>query len=248
MVRGKVNWTQRPGDGPATAVDGSWPNGHVNGAQHENGRTQHRVRVLIVENHQLVSEALSAMLGEEPDINVVGTAASTAESMARLGAFNPEIVLIDYHLANGTGVAAAEAMRAINPNIRIIFVSRSDGDVVRLQALEAGASGFVHKSKAATDMVAAIRAVAKGYTLFTPQEVSRLLGMRRRMASVEPLTVRETQVLRLLAAGRASRDMADQLGITYATVRVHLRSIEQKLGAHTKVEALARARDLGLID
>lgn len=245
---GTVDWTPGRGDGLATGVDRTRPEPHLNEAVHANGRTQHRVRVLIVENHQLVSEALSAMLSEEPDIYVVGTAASTAESMAQLGAFNPDIVLIDYHLTDGTGVTAAEAMRAINPNIRIIFISRSDGDVVRLQALEAGASGFVHKSKAATEMVTAIRAVAKGYTLFTPQEVSHLLGMRRRMASVEPLTVRETQVLRLLASGRASRDMATQLGITYATVRVHLRSIEQKLGAHTKVEALARARELGLVD
>lgn len=209
---------------------------------------QRRIRVLIVENHQLVSEAMSSLLGDQPDLNVVGTAASTAEAIARLSAFSPDVVLIDYHLADGTGVQTAEALRRLSPSIRIIFVSRSDGEAVRLQALEVGASGFVHKSKAAAEIVSAIRAVASGHTLFTPDEVSSLLSLRRQLAQFEPLTQRELEVLQHLRAGKASRDIGEQLGIAYATVRVHVRAIERKLGAHTKLGALARARELGLLD
>ena len=207
-----------------------------------------RVRVLIVDNHRLVSEALSAMLADQPDIHVVGSASSRAEAMARVTAFSPDVAIVDYHLADGTGVAVAEALRALSPDIRILFISRSDGDMVRLQALEAGASGFIHKSRAATDIVSAIRTVASGRVLFTPEEMSSLLSLRRQLSKLEPLTDREMDVLRLLRSGRDSRDIAKDLGMAYATLRVHLRAIEQKLGAHDKIGALTRARELGLID
>ena len=207
-----------------------------------------RVRVLIVDNHQLVSEALSAMLADQPDIHVVGSASSRAEAMARVTAFSPDVAIVDYHLADGTGVPVAEALRALSPDIRILFISRSDGDMVRLQALEAGASGFIHKSRAATDIVSAIRTVASGRVLFTPEEMSSLLSLRRQLSKLEPLTDREMDVLRLLRSGRDSRDIAKDLGMAYATLRVHLRAIEQKLGAHDKIGALTRARELGLVD
>jgi len=207
-----------------------------------------RVRVLIVDNHRLVSEALSAMLADQPDIHVVGSASSRAEAMARVTAFSPDVAIVDYHLADGTGVPVAEALRALSPDIRILFISRSDGDMVRLQALEAGASGFIHKSRAATDIVSAIRTVASGRVLFTPEEMSSLLSLRRQLSKLEPLTDREMDVLRLLRSGRDSRDIAKDLGMAYATLRVHLRAIEQKLGAHDKIGALTRARELGLID
>ena len=207
-----------------------------------------RVRVLIVDNHRLVSEALSAMLADQPDIHVVGSASSRAEAMARVTAFSPDVAIVDYHLADGTGVPVAEALRALSPDIRILFISRSDGDMVRLQALEAGASGFIHKSRAATDIVSAIRTVASGRVLFTPEEMSSLLSLRRQLSKLEPLTDREMDVLRLLRSGRDSRDIANDLGMAYATLRVHLRAIEQKLGAHDKLGALTRARELGLVD
>lgn len=211
--------------------------------------TLRRVRVLIVENHLMVSEAMAAMLDEQPDMHVVGTAASTAEAMARVNAFSPDVVLIDYHLNDGeNGVAVAQALRELNPEVRTIFVSRSDGDPIRLRALEAGARGFVHKSKTGTEIVAAIRAVASGCTLFTPNEVAGLLSLRRAVSAFQGLTNREMEVLRLVRSGNTSRNVAEQLGISYATVRVHLRAIEYKLGAHNKLEALARARELGLLD
>ncbi len=208
---------------------------------------QRQVRVLIVENHQMVSEALSAMLDDQPDMHVVGTAASTAEATARLSAFSPDIVLIDYYLDDDTGVAVAEALRQIKPDIRTIFVSRGDCDSVRLRALEAGAMAFIHKSETAAAIVAAIRAVASGYTLFTPAEIASLLSLRRQVTHLDGLTNREMEVLRLIQSGNSNRDISGHLGISYATVRVHLRAIESKLGAHNKLEALARARERGLI-
>ena len=209
---------------------------------------ERRVRVLIVENHQLVSEAMSALLSEQPNIYVVGIAATSAEAVARLMAFSPDVVLIDYHLAEGTGIAVAQALRALQPKIKIIFVSRSDGDVVKLQALEAGASGFIHKSKAAEEIVAAVRVVANGSMLFTTEELASLFAMRRQLAQFEGLTDRELEVLKLIRLGHSSRDIAQRLGIAYATVRSHVRALERKLGAHDKVALLARARELGVAD
>lgn len=204
--------------------------------------------MLIVENHEVVSDALSAMLRDHPDMHVVGTAASVAEASARLSAFRPDVVIIDYHLVDGTGVEVAAAVRALNPAIRTIFVSRSDGEAIRLRALEAGAMGFIHKSQAAADIVDAIRTVAGGHTLFTPAEVASLLSLRRHVSTFEGLTKREVEVLHRIRSGNSNRQIAEQLGIAYATVRVHLRAIESKLGAHNKLEALARARELGVLD
>ncbi|HET7465457.1 MAG TPA: response regulator transcription factor [Candidatus Dormibacteraeota bacterium] len=212
------------------------------------GAGERRVRVLIVENHQVVSEAMSALLSEQPNLYVVGTAATGAEAVARLQAFSPDVVLIDYHLAEGTGIAVAEALRALQPKIKIIFVSRSDGAAVKLQALEAGASGFIHKSKAADDIVAAVRTVAGGSMLFTTEELASLFALRRQLAQLEGLTDREVDVLRLIRLGHGSRDIAQKLGIAYATVRSHVRALERKLGAHDKVALLARARELGVAD
>jgi DNA-binding NarL/FixJ family response regulator len=209
---------------------------------------ERRVRVLIVENHRLVSEAMSALLDQQPSMHVVGTASTKAEAIARLIAFAPDVVLIDYHLDDGTGITVAEGLRAVNPEIRMIFVSRSDGGPVRLRALEAGASGFLHKSRAAEEIVTAIQAVAKGRVLFSTDELSSLLALRRQLANSDSLTHREVEVLRLLRSGHASREIARRLGIAYATVRAHIRAIERKLGAHDKLDALARAREQGVVD
>jgi two-component system, NarL family, nitrate/nitrite response regulator NarL len=204
-----------------------------------------RVRVLIIEDHQPLSDALSSLLQDQPDLHVVGTATSSAEAVARVSAFSPEVVVIDFHLGDYT---LPQALRQLAPNVHTIFVSRSDGDAARLQALESGASAFIYRSSPATDVVAAIRAVARGCSLFSPLEVSRLLGWRRQLDSSERLTERETEVLHLMAAGRSSRQIAEQLGISYATVRGHVRAIERKLDTHSKLGAITRAREIGLVE
>jgi DNA-binding NarL/FixJ family response regulator len=207
------------------------------------------IRVLIVEDHQIVADGLTALLNDQADMSVVGNVASVAESAAAAAELMPDVVLLDFRLNDGTGADAAAAIRRVAPQSKHIFLTREDSDVARFAALESGASGFIHKSKAAGEVVSAIRTVASGGTLITPSSIATLLNRRRHSETQrESLTAREKEVLRLMADGQSSRDIASQLGISYATVRTHIRSLGAKLGVHSKVQAIVKARDLALID
>jgi len=208
-----------------------------------------QVRVLIVEDHQIVADGLTALLNDQKDMTVVGQVGSVAESAAKAGELQPDIVLLDFRLNDGTGADAAQAIRRVAPNAKHIFLTREDSDVARFAALESGASGFIHKSRAAGEVVEAIRKVAAGGTLITPNAIAALINRRRQTdGQRESLTAREKEVLRLMAEGLSSRDIAAKLGISYATVRTHIRSLDAKLGVHSKVQAIVKARELALID
>jgi DNA-binding NarL/FixJ family response regulator len=205
--------------------------------------------VLIVEDHQIVADGLTALLNGQKDMTVVGNVGSVAESAAKAAETVPDIVLLDFRLTDGTGADAAAAIRRVAPNAKHIFLTREDTDVARFAALESGASGFIHKSRAAAEVVDAIRTVAGGGTLITPSAIATLINRRRQMdGQRESLTAREKEVLRLMAEGVSSRDIASKLGISYATVRTHIRSLDAKLGVHSKVQAIVKARELALID
>lgn len=207
------------------------------------------VRVLIVEDHQIVADGLRALLNDQKDMTVVGIVGSVGESAASASELQPDIVLLDFRLNDGTGADAAAAIRRVAPNAKHIFLTREDSDVARFAALESGASGFIHKSRAAGEVVDAIRKVAAGGTLITPSAIAALINRRRQTDSQrESLTAREKEVLRLMAEGTSSRDIASKLGISYATVRTHIRSLDAKLGVHSKVQAIVKARELALID
>ena len=211
--------------------------------------SESQIRVLIVEDHQVVAEGLSALLNDQPDMTVVGKAASVVDSVARAHELKPDIALIDFRLTDGTGADAGIGIRQVRPETKLIFLTREDSDAARFAAIEAGASAFIHKSQAATEVVDAIRTVAAGGTLFTPRTIATLLNRRREMDSqLESLTPREKEVLRLMAEGTSSRDIGARLGISYATVRTHIRSLGSKLGVHSKLEAIVKARELALIE
>jgi DNA-binding NarL/FixJ family response regulator len=208
-----------------------------------------QIRILIVEDHQVVADGLSALLNDQPDMTVVGKAASVVESVARAQELKPDIALVDFRLTDGTGADAGLGIRQVRPETKLIFLTREDSDAARFAAIEAGASGFIHKSQAAAEVVDAIRTVASGGTLFTPRTIATLLNKRRTMDSqLESLTPREKEVLRLMAEGKSSRDIGARLGISYTTVRTHIRSLGSKLGVHSKLEAVVKARELALIE
>jgi two-component system response regulator DevR len=208
-----------------------------------------RTRVLIVEDHQVVAEGLAALINDQKDMAVVGSAGSVAESVARAAELQPDLVLVDFRLTDGTGADAAMGIRQIRPDTKLIFLTREDSDAARFAAIEAGASAFIHKSRAAQEVVEAIRTVAQGGSLFTPRTIAQLLNTRREVETqLERLTAREKEVLRMMAEGTSSRDIAKKLGISYTTVRTHIRSLGSKLGVHSKLEAIVKARELALVE
>jgi len=208
----------------------------------------HATRVVIVENHQLVSESLSLLLDGQKDMEVVGSATSVAEAAALPRQLAPDVVVMDFHLDDGTGRDAAIAMRHSFPDARFVFLSRDDSDGARLAAVEAGASAYLHKSSPASEVIAAVRQVGRGVSLITPAMVARLVSQGHETEHMrESLSAREREVLQLMADGVGTRRIAQQLGISYSTVRTHIRSIGHKLGVRSMVNAVVTARELELV-
>jgi len=206
----------------------------------------HATRVVIVENHQLVSESLSLLLDGQKDMEVVGSATSVAEAAALPRQLAPDVVVMDFHLDDGTGRDAAIAMRHSFPDARFVFLSRDDSDGARLAAVEAGASAYLHKSSPASEVIAAVRQVGRGVSLITPAMVARLVSQGHETEHMrESLSAREREVLQLMADGVGTRRIAQQLGIT---VRTHIRSIGHKLGVRSMVNAVVTARELELVN
>ena len=207
------------------------------------------IRVVIVENHQLVSESLGLLLDSQKDMEVVGKATSVSEAAALPRGMKPDVVVMDFHLDDGTGHDAALAMRHAFPNTRFVFLSRDGSDDARLAAVEAGASAYVLKSSPAAEVLAAIRKVADGMSLITPGMIVRLMSRGKdREGLRDSLSPREREVLQLMADGVGTRQIAQRLGISYATVRTHVRSISGKLGTRSMLNAVVTARDLQLVN
>jgi two-component system response regulator DevR len=207
------------------------------------------IRILIVEDHQVVAEGLSFLLNDQQDMSVVGVAESLDDTLTLVLQAEPDVVLLDFHLKNGTGDDVGQAILRVRPRTRLIFLTRESGDGARFAAENIGASGFIHKSRAAAEVVDAVRVVGNGGTLVGPNAMSETRRqMRSRPDQREQLTAREKEVLRLMAMGVPSREIASRLEISYTTVRTHIRSLGSKLDVHSKLEAIVRARELSLIE
>lgn len=215
---------------------------------HPPGEGEQPTRVLIVEDHRVVAEGLAALINDQSDMTVVSNVGTVGESLTAASEWNPDVVLLDFRLPDGTGADAANAIRGIRPAAKMIFLTREDTDAARFAAVQAGASAFVHKSRAAAEVVNAIREVARGKMLITPRTIATLLAKRRDIdAQLERLTPREKDVLGLMAEGLSSRAIAAELHISYTTVRTHIRSLGYKLAVHSKLEAVVKGRELGLL-
>ena len=208
---------------------------------------QRRIRVLFVEDHQLLGDALSALLGREPDIEVVGVARSVAEAKA-LARERLDVVLMDYHLPDGTGAEATRAIKARWPSARVVMVTALTDDETVLESIQAGADGYLTKDRAAQDVVHAVRAAHGGETLLPRQvivEIARRVAAARERGDdrllIEPLTPRELEVLRALVDGLSTPDICARLFIAPNTLRTHVQNIMGKLRVHSKLEAVAFA-------
>jgi DNA-binding NarL/FixJ family response regulator len=212
-------------------------------------REQVRIRVVIVENHRLVSESLGLLLDGQRDMEVVGKVSSVHDASGLPRSLAPDVVVMDFHLDDGTGRDAALAMRDVFPNTRFVFLSRDGGDDARLAAVEAGASAYLLKSGPASEVIDAVRKVAQGMSLISPAAIARLVSKGRdRELMRESLGHRELEVLQLMAEGVPTREIANRLGISYSTVRTHIRSISHKLGTKSMVNTVVAAHELELVN
>ena len=207
------------------------------------------IRVLVVDDHEVLTASLALVLDDQPGMTTVGVAGTLAKARALLATSAPDVVLLDHRLPDGDGVEAIPELRAIRPSIGVVVLTASAADHVLVAAIEAGAAGFVSKTRGLGEVTAAVRAAAAGESVISPEMLARLLPRLQRggRSGGTDLTEREREVLGLLADGLSNAAIADRLTVSVHTVRNHVANLSAKLGAHSKLEALSIAVRDGLL-
>ena len=215
-----------------------------------------RIRVLVVDDHAVVRRGLVAFLDGEPDLDLVGDAdggTHALELLARLATEGrlPDVVLMDLQMAAPDGIAVTREVRARYRDVEVVALT-SFGEEQRVHAaLEAGATGYLLKDAEADEVAAAVRAAHRGELQLDPAIARRLMQQLRATPSDEPaarMTARELEVLRLIGAGKANKEIATELGISERTARTHVSNILGKLGLHSRTQAALWAVREGLVD
>jgi two-component system response regulator DevR len=207
-------------------------------------------RVIVVDDHEIVRAGLRALLERETDIHVVATAATGEEGLALIEDVQPDIAVVDYSLPGMSGVELCEEITARYPGVAVIMLTTFLDDEVILRAVEAGARAYVYKDVEASELKRAIRTVAKGEAVLDPKIAGRVLRWahkRRYGGGPQTLSVRETEVLRLVAKGESNKEIAAHLALTENTVKTYLRRALEKLNCTSRSEAAAAAAKRGLL-
>ncbi len=209
------------------------------------------IRVLIVDDHTVVRDGLSAMLEHQEDITVVGEAENGAAGAEQADRLLPDVVLMDLRMPELDGVGAMRRIREDHPEINFLVLTTFDTDEYIYDAIEAGAKGFLLKDASREDLFRAVRAVSRGESLIEPGIAARVLNrfaqMSRESAPQELLSERERQVLDLLAKGSANKEVATSLSLSESTVKTHVANIFQKLGVNDRTSAVTQALQRGII-
>jgi DNA-binding NarL/FixJ family response regulator len=207
-----------------------------------------KIRILVADDHPMLREGLVAVLGTQPDFEVVSEVADGSEVVRLAERLKPDVILLDLEMPEMDGVATLEKLRDAGSAVQTIVFTAYDTDERILGALRAGARGYLLKGASRAEIFEAIRTVHAGGSLLQPVVTGRLLDhMSREQTSPEPLTPREVEVLGLLALGLTNREIAKRLFISERTVKFHVSSLMHKLGAENRTETVTIAAQRGLI-
>jgi DNA-binding NarL/FixJ family response regulator len=204
------------------------------------------IRILIADDHTVVRQGLRMFLGDDPEFEVVGEAANGAEAVKLAHQLNPDIVLMDLLMPVMDGITAIGRIRKELPDIEVLALTSVLEDASVVGAIKAGAIGYLLKDTEGDALCRAIRAAANGQVQLSPQAAARLVREVRAPDSPESLTDRETDVLRLIAQGRANKEIASALQIGENTVKTHVSNILVKLGVQSRTQAALYATQIGL--
>lgn len=200
------------------------------------------IRVLLVDDHAVVRSGLRLLLEKEADLVVIGEAENGAQAIHQATALQPAVIVMDITLPDFNGVETTRRIHALLPNVRVLALTMHDEDTYLVPFLQAGGHGYVRKSAADRDVVAAIRAVARGESFVQPAGVAAMVREHQSPKSeVETLSDRERQVLVLTAKGYTSREIGDQLALSPRTVETYRERIMQKLGMTHRSELVEYA-------
>jgi DNA-binding NarL/FixJ family response regulator len=221
-------------------------------------------RLVIVDDHKIARESLRDMLADEPCIEVIGEAANGREALALCSRLRPDLIMMDVRMPEMDGLAATREIKQTYPEISVLMVTMHENPDYLLEALKAGAAGYVLKDALQHEVVAAVHQVLGGESPLDPELAARLL---RRLANevgkqggalrtsqgrekpyIQPLTPRELEVLGLLKLGLSNRQIAEKLVVSRGTAKNHVEHIIQKLGVSDRTQAVVRALELGILD
>jgi len=208
---------------------------------------EEKIKILVADDHPMLREGLVAVLGTQPDFEVVGEAADGEEAARLAGTLRPDVILLDLEMPNVDGVEALERLRDAGSEARAVVFTAYDTDERVLGALRAGARGYLLKGASRAEIFSAVRAVHSGGSLLGPAAAERLLD-RAGGDGTEHLTPREVEVLGLISRGLRNREIAERLFVTERTVKFHVGSILAKLGAHNRTDAARIATRRGLVE
>jgi len=203
------------------------------------------IRVLVADDHPIVRGGIVALLDSADDIDVVGQASTGLEAVELAIALEPDLVLMDLRMPGLTGDEATARILATKPGIRVVVLTTYETDSSILAAIEAGASGYLLKAAPQEEILAGIRSVARGEVALAPAIAAMLV--KRVKAPAASLSPRETEVLRLVAAGHSNPSIAATLFLSEATIKTHLLHVFEKLAVNDRTRAVTRAMELGLI-
>jgi DNA-binding NarL/FixJ family response regulator len=210
------------------------------------------INVLIADDHPMFRKGMRALLESIPEFEVCGEASSGREAVELAAKLSPDLVLMDLQMPGGSGLAAAQELTRLHPDMRILVVTLFEDDESIFAALRAGARGYILKDAEEDELVRAIHSAAEGEAIFSPAIASRMIDYfaeARRQVPKEvfpELTAREREILELIARGESNADIAEKLTLTLKTVRNHVSNIYSKLQVANRAQAVIRARDAGL--
>ena len=205
------------------------------------------IRILIVDDHSVVRQGLRMFLSLDPELEVTGEASNGQEAIEMVKLLNPDVVLMDLLMPVMDGITATEIIRSNHKETEVIALTSVLEDASVVNAVRAGAIGYLLKDTQADELCRAIKAAAAGQVQLSPRAAERLMREIRAPESPEKLTERETDVLRLLATGKANKEIAVEMHISETTVKTHVSNILMKLGVPSRTQAALYAVRIGLV-
>lgn len=216
------------------------------------------MKILLVDDHVLFREGVASLLDAQPDMTVVGEAASTEEAISKARQLVPDVILMDISLPDSSGLEAARQILDEQPEMNIVFLTVHEDDERLFEAIKTGGKGYLLKNTRTADLLGMLRSLERGEAAISRWLAARVLAefarMRSRLEALEPpdddvtLTNREMEVLNLVTRGASNRDIAERLVVSESTVKNHMRNILSKLHLKNRQEAAAFARRHGLVD
>jgi two-component system response regulator NreC len=209
------------------------------------------IRIMVVDDHAIVRSGLKLLLGAEDGFEVVGEAGNAQEAVLRAKLLQPDVLLCDVVLPGPSGIDIARQVREVSPETKVVMLSMQDDPAYVREAFAAGASGYVLKEAADSELVRAVTEIAAGGRYVHPELGARLAfaeAQARAEADADPLSEREREVLRLLALGHTNQEIARMLYISVRTAETHRAHIMQKLRLETRAELVRYALDHGLLE